>query len=42
MSKIREMNKDETSNLKMESVECLVNVIEKYPDLVENNNQTLQ
>ena len=33
MSRVRQIDQDENSNLKIESVECLVNVIEKYPDL---------
>lgn len=42
MGKVRQMEKDDqNSNLKIESVECLVNVIEKYPDLVENDSNTL-
>jgi len=41
MGKVRELDPDQNSNLKVESVECLVNVIEKYPDLVNNNDNTL-
>lgn len=36
MEKVRSLDQDVNSNLKIESVECLVNVIEKYPDLVDN------
>lgn len=33
MAQVRELEQDQDSNLRIESVECLVNVVEKYPDL---------
>lgn len=42
MGRVRELDPDQNSNLKVESVECLVNVIEKYQDLVEKDDNTLR
>lgn len=42
MGRVRELDPDQNSNLKVESVECLVNVIEKYADLVEKDDNTLR
>ncbi len=35
MSKVRDMKLDDDQNIKMESVECLVNFVEQYPDLAK-------
>jgi hypothetical protein len=36
MSSVRENEKDPNSNLTIESVESLVNMIERYPELSKN------
>lgn len=42
MSAVRAAIADKDSNLKIEAVESLIFVLERYPDLVHNNNDRLQ
>lgn len=39
MSKIRDLNLDDDQNMKIESVECLINFVTAYPDLVKTKEQ---
>lgn len=39
MSKVRDLKLDDDQNMKIESVECLINFVSSYPDLVKKNEQ---
>lgn len=39
MTKVRDIDFDDDNNIKIESVECLLNFISRYPDLVKNDQQ---
>lgn len=41
MSEVRKLDQDVNGNLKIEAVECLVNVIEKYSELIEEDSTYL-
>jgi hypothetical protein len=39
MTKVRDLDLDDDQNIKIESVECLINFISRYPDLVKKDEQ---
>ena len=39
MSKVRDIDFDDDNNIKIESVECLLNLIIRYQDLVKTDQQ---